>query len=129
MTKIDISTIKAREITVEITHPGTGEGLGLIFKQVPRSDPRVKIVDQRLRDMMLQQRARNKIMTAVQLDQNAVRLICASVTGWDWAGAKFDYKGNKEFSEQSLIEFFDENPWARDQLDESLGDDARFFRN
>jgi len=123
---MDLSTIKPDTIDVRITHPGTGEPIGLIIKAVSLQDDRVAVVRRRLQNKAL--RARNKTTTAETIEENGNELLMAAIVGWEWGGDS-DWKGKKlEFTSGNLKIVLTEAPWLAQQIDTALADEAAFFQ-
>lgn len=123
----DISTIVAAARTVDIKHPASGEPVGLKVTLQPDSDPKVKAARRRWLNERLQ-RGNSKV-TAEKLEAQALAVIEAAVTAWDWEG-DLTFRGEKpEFNAANLRKVLKELPWVQNQIEAEFGDDAAFFQN
>lgn len=128
----DISSIKAHDREVELTHPATEEGLGWFFQlRSPYSkemrDAEKEIQNQRLNAM---RRGKSNINADV-LANHREKIILAGVSGWRFEGDASFEGDTPEFSKAKLREIV-RNPdhaWIRDFLDRELGSQEDFFEN
>jgi hypothetical protein len=122
----DISNIIAAPRTVEIKHPATGEPIGLRMTLRPESSAEVTAAKRRLLNERLQ---RDIKPSAERLEANALSMIEASVSAWEWQGDLM-FEGSKpDFTPANLRKVLKKLSWLRDQLDHELGNDAAFFES
>ncbi len=131
----DIASITSvASVDVPITHPGTGREMGLRIYIRSLNDPAVKPITRRIEDARLKlERSRKGGFNSEQIAANAVDIICACVTGWDWYD---DADGNPGNFDGEQLPFTPVNTrklveidWLRNQIDIELGDEKRFFTN
>lgn len=121
---MDLSSVKPVDRRVDIKHPVTREDTGLVFVLKPYSDPSVKAVQRRLANTRLRN---GRKITAEQLEDAKLEVLCAAVSGWEWNG-EATFGGEKlEFNAANVRKVLKSVDWIREQVDEELGDDAAFF--
>lgn len=123
---MDIATITPSARTVEITHPGTGEPIGLKVELLPDSDDKVQAARRKWLNERMQ---RNKKITVEAAEAHQLNVIEAAVSGWAWGGDLTFHGEKPAFSPAVLRKVLKELPWVKSQLDSELGDEAAFFRN
>lgn len=122
----DISTIVATARDIDIKHPVTDQPLGLTITLLPDTHPKVRAAARKaLNDRMS---GKGKI-TAEQIEENQLALLCASVFGWDWQG-DLSFHGDKpEFTDANLRKVLKELSWVKEQIDAELVNRTEFFRS
>lgn len=127
---MDLQNIKPNSRSVDIKHPVTQERIGLTISLRPVADPVVKAAKRKQIDARLSGRGRHKV-TAVQLEQSAIEVLVAAISGWTFGTAE---DGTACTFGGEVLEYNDINvrkllkhDWIREQLDEELGDEAAFF--
>jgi hypothetical protein len=125
---MDLNTIKTIDRDVNLTHPKTGEELGLVFHlRAPDSDE-VKDINRTWQNKRLQPKNRNKAITSEELENVTNNRIKAAVKGWTWTDK--DLKLNKEqpkYSKQELHKMLKDFPWIREFLSDECEDVTAFF--
>lgn len=130
------TTIVARERTIEITHPVTGDDIGLSVTLRPQSSPEVKEVLRQHGDEDLEfaQRTRGragKKANAATVERRAVEHLAATISGWKWAEG-VTFKGEAPAYSTEAVKKLLSDPeahWIRKQIDIEAGDEAAFFKN
>lgn len=123
---MDIASITAAARTVDITHPATGEPIGLKVELLPDSDDKVQTAKRKWLNERLQ---RNKKLTVEAAEAHSINVIEAAVTGWKWEGDLTFHGEKPTFTPGALRKVLKELPWVKAQIDTELGDEAAFFRN
>jgi predicted Mrr-cat superfamily restriction endonuclease len=126
---MDLSTLKAANTVAEIRHPVTGEPIGLSITLRPATHPEVKAVQNRLTNEVLRQRQK---MTSEKLDSNNLDRLVASTDAFTWGvgadGEKASFGGEQlEATPVNVRRLYREAPWIKQQVDEALGDEGRFY--
>ena len=122
---MDISAIKPEGRTINITHPATGEPIGLSVTLRPQSAPEVEKVKRTLTNRRLQNR--NFKPTAATIEADANELLIACVAAWEWKD-KVSFHGEKpECTPDNVRKVLTELVWVRDQIDREAGDSESFF--
>lgn len=129
---MDLSEVKPQSRSIQIKHPATQELTGLTITLLPSSDERIKAAKRKHLNARLHSR-RQKV-TAEQIEQASIDIICVAVDGWVWGkdagGEQAAFEGGQpEFSDINLRKVLKKLDWVREQIDEELGDDAAFFQN
>lgn len=123
---MDLSTIETRERRVSLTHPATGEPLGLHVTLRPTDHEEVEKV--RRRNLNKRLASRNSRITAEQAEAQAKDVLIAAVADWEWdEGASFNGE-QLECTEENVRKVLSVKP-IRDQIDQELGDEAAFFQS
>lgn len=123
---LDISQIVPKERTVELTHPGTGEKLGITLNLMSADDPRLKRTQRALMDQRSERQRRNKIMTAEEMEAGMIKLLAQTITGWNWGERK--WKGETPvYSTRTAMQLLTESEWIYKQVNDAVGDVAAFF--
>lgn len=122
---MDISEIQPKERKIEITHPSTGEPVGLRWTLRPESDPKVKKVQRQNLDKQLG--SRKKKMSAAQIEANSFELLVAATAGWEWYG-ELTFEGEKpEFNEDNVRRVLQKADWIRNQVREDFDNTEGFY--
>jgi len=122
---MDISSIAPKSRTVDITHPVTGEPVGIKFVLLPDSDEKVKKAKRVIQNRQLQSRKLN--ITAEQLEANSLDLLVAAIDSWEWTGDA-EFRGEKpEFTAANVRTVLRDVDWIRKQVDRELGNEEAFF--
>ena len=79
----DIANIKPNEQTLEILHPSSDEPVGIRVTLMSPDDPRMKTIKRKITDFNLQKQKRGKVLKAVEVEDNEIALITATLTGWE----------------------------------------------
>lgn len=128
-TEFDISAIAPSTRTFEILHPGTGAGLDIFVTVLSLDDEKMKKIQRRLTDRLLEMRRKNKSMTAEEIETNQINLLVEAITDWEWRN-KANYKGTKPPCDVANVKaVLSDLVWFRKQVDEQVGDTESFFRN
>lgn len=124
---IDLADIRQEPIAYEITHPKTGENLGIIVKLLPMTDPAIKKVGRQIQDRKNHLNARGKTLKAEEMEEFRIQLCAAAIYGWEWYG-DVTFNGSKpEFTPKNVHKVLSEKEWFLDQIDEKVGDTKDFF--
>lgn len=114
---MDIATLVPKNKTIEITHPGTGENLGIrVVVRSPESDP--------VREY---HRARARDGAAA----DGAEFAAAVIASWDWYGEDISFKGSKspKLDAETLRDLFKTLPWFENQIFAPVGDARSFFQS
>lgn len=128
----DIFAIKpVDQLGVKIKHPGTGKEMGLEVFVRSLDHPDVKRVTDATRTKTNKMALRHKAPSAADERENAIQIITAAVTGWNWyevdgvmgnaGGQQLEYTpaNTRKMMEADII---------RAQIDTFLTDEAAFFQ-
>lgn len=122
---MDLSKIVAIEKEIDITHPVSGEPIGLRIKLLPGSTKQVEKVRREIANERISKG--DKKFTADDLENGAYRIVIASVSDWEWLGDT-TFKGEKpECTAANVRKVLDALPWMKDQIDRAISDTASFF--
>lgn len=124
---MDLSDIVPNEIVKEITHPGTGENIGLRMTLMSSEDKRLKRVIRRITDQNMIKNKRGKGLKAEDIEENQIELLAHGVTGWEWYGDLTFHGEKPEFTIANVKKVLSEKGFILSQIDEEMGDTARFF--
>ena len=125
---MDLNTIKTIDRDVNLTHPSTGEELGLVFHlRAPDSDE-VKDVNRAWQNKRLQPKNRNKSITADELENMTNNRIKAAVKGWTWEDEDLTLNGDQPaYSKQALNTMLKDHPFIREFLSDECEDLSSFY--
>lgn len=121
----ELTNIVAAERRLPILHPASEEPVGLVLFLLPDTHEQVKAAGRKAINERMSHRGK---VTAEQLESNRLKMLCASVGGWEWEGGASFHNEKPDFSEQSLRQVFKELPWVAEQADLALANRAEFFR-
>lgn len=125
---MDLSSLKPTERQVEILHPGTDEELGIRITLVSINDERLKKAKRRIQDEKLRLEVRGKNFKSEDIEENAIELDFAAMTGWEWYGKDVNFNGSKpEFNRANVKAVFESLPWFQRQVEEAISDEKAFF--
>ena len=126
---MDISELKpADERVIEITHPGTGDPIGVRVSLMSITDARMVKIKRKIQDERLRLEARGKNFKADDIEENRNELSFRAMTGWEWYdGANFKGDKNPVFNRATVDTVLTELPWFRDQIEEGVSDEKSFF--
>lgn len=138
---MDISGLTPGERTVEITHPATGNPLGVRVTLCSIDDESLKKLKREITDERLKLEQRNKSIKADDIERNAQRLLWTAARGWEWynptgnvgdegydADALPDFNGEQPaFSQKNFVAVIAKLAWFSAQLYEELDDTKSFF--
>lgn len=124
---MDIASIQATGRPVEITHPVTGENLGVRVTLLPDSDPKVKKVQRELQNRQFEKRKLK--LTAEQLEAQSFELLVAAIDGWEWYGEGAVFEGEKPaFTEDNVRRVLKKAVFIREQLAEEFNSREAFYK-
>ena len=124
----DIANIAPKEQTLEILHPSSDEPVGIRVTLMSPDDPRMKSIKRKITDFNLQKQKRGKVLKAVEVEENEIALIAATLTGWEWYGEDVSFKGEKpEFNTKNVAAVLRETSWFKKQISDELDDAKGFF--
>jgi hypothetical protein len=131
---LDIENLKPVTREVEIVHPGNGKEVGLTVHLCSVQDERVRPIIRQIEDRrIVMERTKKRGFNAEEQRQNAISIISACVTGWNWHtdgdGQPGSWGGTAlEYSPVNVAKIVGTD-WLRKQLDDDLEDTASFFSN
>lgn len=130
LAQIDLVKASNEGREVEITHPITGDPLGMFVRVLGReSDTFREIIQDRI-DKQIEQQAkakrRSKPKTVAQGEEEAVELLAACTTGW--RGVVLEGK-ELEFTVANVKMVYKHWAWFRAQVDDAIGDLSGFLPN
>lgn len=129
----DISEIKSQDRTIEITHPGTGENLGIRVTLMSIDDERLQKIKRSITDRRLHLEARGKTLRADEIEENKITIYATSITGWEWYAlsegiAPVLFHGDiPEFNRRNVVAVLTELTWFADQINAELNETKAFF--
>jgi len=125
---MDLNTIKTIDRDVNLTHPKTGEELGLVFHlRAPDSDV-VKDVSRAWQNKRLMPKNRNKAITTEELENVTNNRIKAAVKSWNWEDKDLNLDGKQpEYSKAALNSMLKNHAWIREFLSDECEDVTAFF--
>lgn len=114
---------------LELTHPLTGEEIGVLFKIRSDSSPEAKQVFRRQVDHYAQEQQRSKRVKSEKLEQYELEKKAACIAGWDWRGndALEDGDGGLEYNKANCIEILKVD-WIYNQVAAASADLANFTK-
>lgn len=112
---------------VEVVHPVSGKPIGLVIQVVGTDSAAYQNIQRKLQNRRLQkwQRNRSTKMSAEQLEEEQLELLCSCIHSW--TGMVVDGK-EVEFSPDAAREILVRFPFVREQIDEAIGDRANFLK-
>ena len=126
MSKLTLQDLKAKPISLELKHPVNGEPLGVTVEIVGKNS-------RQFRDKFFnlvgdaQLEGENKKTTAEKMkvaEQQGIELIATCIVGW----TDEEFFGGAYSAEKALeIVSSPELSWVRQQVDDALGEESRFF--
>ena len=135
---MDISVIQPSEITREITHPTTGEPIGVAVTVVQLESDQTKTDRRRLMDRRAKAEARNKHLKAAEIEDSAADILYSCMVSWDWRAVE-DSKGRMQdaptfegkvpdFNRANVKKVFAQLPWFQSQVDQMVEEARDFFK-
>jgi hypothetical protein len=134
---LEALAIKTREpIRVEITHPATGEpirdvaGMPAYIEVVGLDSPEFKAHERAMIQRRLKSRNPKAVMTAEQLAEERLEMLCACTVGW-YLVAPDGQPIQVSFSPAEARRLYS-NPdcgWITRQIDKAIGDEALFMKS
>lgn len=110
----------------ELTHPKTGDGLGVFFELRSASSPEVKAVMRKHLDHFQAQYRKQKTVSVETLERQAIEKLVAAVAGWDWGGQELHAgEGVPEYSPENVRKAL-EVDWIFAQIDQQVNDLENF---
>ena len=140
----ELTTIQTDDRTIEITHPGTGERIGIRVGVMHIDDERMAKIKRMITDRRLYLEARGKTFKAEEIDENKNNILFNSMTFWEWynptgdegdegydadAMPSFEGEQHPEFTRKTVSAVLKKLSWFSDQVNESVGDTKAFFGN
>lgn len=123
---LDLGDIKPGTREVAITHPATGEDLGLVFILRSSHHPDVIKVERDWQNSRL--RKRNIDITVEQFEAIKIKTLAAHVESWRWDDPKLKLNGEQpEYSVRACREMLRDHLWIREWLDRETGNASRFY--
>ena len=127
---MDLTTIKATDRLVYLTHPKSGEELGLVFELRSPHDDAVREIEREWQNSRLHPKRRRRTLTVEELESLQNNRILAAVKGWTWEDDELSIHNEQpEYSRQQLKDWLKDPDliWIRDFLVEETEDLASFF--
>lgn len=122
---MDLSKITPVELLVDVRHPATKEPTGLKLRILSDDDPRVSEAKRKVFDGM---REKGRKLTKEEDDAFSFDLQTAHLAGWEWEGdATFNGK-KPPFNAENVREVLKAVPIVRNTIQESIRDDAAFYK-
>lgn len=109
----------------ELTHPHTGEGLGITFDLRSSSSPEVKAVMRKHLDHFQSQYRKQKSVSVDTLERQAVEKVASAIAGWDW-GKNELHEGEGVPSYPEDVRKVLEVDWIFSQIDKQVNDTENF---
>lgn len=124
---MDLSTLKPVERVIPITHPGTGEELGVNVTVISLQDSRTKSIKRQIQNEKLKLEQRGKTFKAEDVEENLHIITFSAMVGWEWKGDNTFNGGKPEFNKPTVLKVFKELPWFYEQIQNAIGDEQAFF--
>lgn len=126
---MDIAKIKPVNRKIEILHPGDESEIGLSVTLLSMSDPKLAKLKRNIQDERFALERKGKSFKSDDVETNMNRLAFASIVDWKWSkNAQLHDDKSPELNQKNAYELFRVAPWARDQINAEVGDDAAFFQ-
>lgn len=129
---MDINNIDPLTYNLRLKHPGNGKYVGLTITLNSTSNDATKKVERKLVDRRLKLSARGKNFNVDEVEDNGIEYLASAIAGWIW---EIDDDGEPGSLNGQQPEFNLINArkllavdWIKDQIDEALADNARFFQ-
>lgn len=127
---VDLMNIKPSAKDCVIVHPATGEPIGLTITVLPITDDKPQATIRKVNDRRFKLAARQKSFTSEEAEANGYDIISSAITGWTFTNPELMIGGvQPPFSSAGARKLLVDLPWILSQLDDFLGDTARFFQN
>lgn len=138
----DLASIQTNDRTIEITHPGSGERIGVRVSLMHIDDERLAKIKRNITDRRLYLEARGKTFKAEEIEENKNNLLFGAMTGWEWynptgkpddegydaeAAPSFEGDDQPEFNRKTVTAVLTKLVWFSDQVNEAVGDTKAFF--
>lgn len=125
----DINSIHIVERIIEIKYPDDETkllGVRVGLKSI--NDPSMKHVKRSITNRRLSLEAKGKHFKADEIEDNRDNIVFDAMTSWEWYNCKFiDGSLNPPFNKKNALDTFEKHYWFRNQLDEALAEEERFF--
>lgn len=114
---------------LELTHPETGEEIGVLFKIRSDSSPEAKAVFRRQLDHYAQEQQRKKSIKSEKLEGFEIEKKAACIAGWDWRGndAFEDGDGGLEYTRENCMKILQVD-WIFNQVANASADISNFTK-
>lgn len=126
----NFAEIKSANSFLEITHPKTGEPIGLRVEILPPDSEIVRSRVRAIRDARQHKERRGIVVTASEQERISIDLCVTAVVDWQWTKPidEANYNGEQpSFAKSTLAEMLKTLEWMRRQIDDHLGDEKNFF--
>lgn len=124
---MEISEIKPSERQIEI-HLPNGNPSGITVTVMSPDDLRMKTIIRKITDKNLELKRKNKTPSALEIEENEIALVSATVVEWDWSKSELTLDGKKpDCNVLNVKKVVSTVPWFKAQLAEELGDTKSFF--
>lgn len=111
---------------LELTHPITGEPIGVVFQIRSESSPEAKVVVRKEIDSMAVDIRKNKLPPAAKRESFELEKKAACIAGWDWGGQEFEKgQGVLEYSRENCIKVL-QIDWIYNQVATASADLGNF---
>jgi hypothetical protein len=123
---MDILSIKPQTIQVELMDPATNEPLGIVVECQSYISDGVKTVQRAIQNKEL--RSGRNSQTAEKIENNTNAIMAAAIVGWKW-NPKLTLGDLKDppCTNENKLKLISA-PWAFQQLDARISDEAAFFK-
>lgn len=142
----DLLSIKMTDRTIEITHPGTGENIGLRCTLCSINDDRMTKIKRRITDRRLHLESRGGRFKADEIEENKNDLLVNALISWEWYEQEevkdekgiviTEYRERPTFdgevpslNPRNVLAVITALPWIGSQLNDTLGETESFFEN
>lgn len=140
----EITDIQSVDREVEITHPASGENIGVRVRLVSIDDDRLTKIKRRITDRRIHLEARGKTLKAEEIEENSVDLLFTAMLDWKWynptgnegdegfdpnAAPSFNGEAQPDFNRKNVNAIFDRLAWFKQQIGEAVGETKAFFDN
>jgi len=129
LSELDTTKISNEGFDVELYHPATNVGLGIVIRVLGRDSDEFRKVSnaqiKRRTERFNRGGFRQPAITPEELEQNTIEILAACTVGW--SGVVVDGK-EIPFSKDNAKMLYTRFPWIREQIDAAIGDRANFMR-
>jgi uncharacterized protein YbcI len=122
LANLDTGKTAEEGVWMELEHPASGEALGMHVKVLGVDSERYQKALRKQQDKRLKKR--NKTIKAEELENEGIELLAQCVAEWEG----FTYNENElECNLENVRWFLKTYKWAKDQIDDFIGDRSNFL--